>query len=441
MTTISAQELIASLQKAIATFPDKRTGANCRYSLSDIVLGAFSVFFTQSPSFLSYQKALQETQSRNNAQSLFGLEKIPSDNHIRDILDAVNPSLVIPVFRDCLTTLIKEGLISSFKTEIGYCVAIDGTGYFSSDTLHCQNCLTKTDKKGKKTYYHSLLTPVLVKDREEHVLSLPPEFITPQDGKEKQDCENMAAKRWVRKFGEEYSSLGTTILGDDLYSRQLFISLLLEKKLHYILVCKKESHPWLYDWVENLEEGNGKDNVHTISSKAWNGKYHLITTYQYANSVPLKDSPDSLYVNWCGITIIREEDGKILYTNSFITDYKITAETVASLVKYGRTRWKIENENNNTLKTKGYHFEHNYGHGKKYLSSLLVSLILLAFLFHTLLDLFSVSYQTLRKRFSSREVFFNDIKALTKYMYIPSWEALFSFMMTGLDHPFVIPYG
>jgi len=49
-------------------------------------------------------------------------------------------------------------------------------------------------------------------------------------------------------------------------------------------------------------------------------------------------------------------------------------------------RWKIENENN-TLKTKGYHFEHNYGHGKQFLSSLLATLILLAYLLHTLLDL------------------------------------------------------
>jgi hypothetical protein len=44
-------------------------------------------------------------------------------------------------------------------------------------------------------------------------------------------------------------------------------------------------------------------------------------------------------------------------------------------------------ENNNTLKTKGYNLEHNYGHGKRHLSSLLATLNLLAFLFHTALDL------------------------------------------------------
>ena len=65
---------------------------------------------------------------------------------------------------------------------------------------------------------------------------------------------------------------------------------------------------------------------------------------------------------------------------------------VVALVVAGRSRWKIENENNNTLKTKGYNFEHNYGHGKQHLAALLASLILLAFLAHTVLDLLDQRY-------------------------------------------------
>lgn len=61
-------------------------------------------------------------------------------------------------------------------------------------------------------------------------------------------------------------------------------------------------------------------------------------------------------------------------------------DSVTGLVASGRSRWKIENENNNTLKTKGYHFEHNDGHGQQHLATLFASLILLAFLVHTVLD-------------------------------------------------------
>ena len=90
--------MVERLKEAITAFPDKRTGGNCRYPLENAALGAFSVFFTQSPSFLAYQKAMQEAGGKSNAQTLFGIEEIPSDNHIRSLLDFVSADLVFPVF-------------------------------------------------------------------------------------------------------------------------------------------------------------------------------------------------------------------------------------------------------------------------------------------------------------------------------------------------------
>ena len=98
--------------------------------------------------------------------------------------------------------------------------------------------------------------------------------------------------------------------------------------------------------------------------------------------VPLRDNDDALLVNWCEITVTRA-DGKQLYKNDFATDHWITDQTVAAIVQSGRTRWKVENENNNTLKTKGYNLEHNFGHGKQHLASLLATFNLLSLLFHT----------------------------------------------------------
>lgn len=63
----------------------------------------------------------------------------------------------------------------------------------------------------------------------------------------------------------------------------------------------------------------------------------------------------------------------------------MSSKEAVEIVRAGRARWKIENENNNTLKTKGYHLEHNFGHGKNHLSEALATLNILAFLFHTLL--------------------------------------------------------
>ena len=83
----------------------------------------------------------------------------------------------------------------------------------------------------------------------------------------------------------------------------------------------------------------------------------------------------------------------MLYRNAFATDLALGDGNVAEVAEAGRSHWKIENENNNTLMTKGYHFEHNYGHGKQYLSSLLASLIILASLVHTVLDRASVGFR------------------------------------------------
>lgn len=69
------------------------------------------------------------------------------------------------------------------------------------------------------SYAHSVITPVIVAPGHSRVLPLEPEFITPQDGHDKQDCENAVAKRWINKYAERYGKLDVTLLGDDLYSR------------------------------------------------------------------------------------------------------------------------------------------------------------------------------------------------------------------------------
>jgi hypothetical protein len=129
----------------------------------------------------------------------------------------------------------------------------------------------------------------------------------------------------------------------------------------------------------------GGDGIRTVTRTRWTGKRHETDTYRYAQSVPLRDGKAALHVQWFEL-VTTDEAGKEIYRNAFVTNHAVSDKNVAEAVEAGRGRWKIENENNNTLKTKGYHFEHNYGHGKKHLSSLLASLIILAFLTHTVME-------------------------------------------------------
>jgi len=239
---LNFDNMVQQLYSAAGSFPDKRTGKNLTYSIEDVAMGAFSVFFTQSPSFLAFQKAMEKTKGKSNAQTMFGMNKIPCDNHIRDILDEVDPSHVFPIFSNIFSGIKKSGILDTFRCiNDNILIALDGTQYFSSNTIHCENCSTKKHRNGKITYFHSAITPVVVVPGNEKVISLEPEFVTPQDGHTKQDCENAAAKRWLRQYGPVYKGLKATVLGDDLYSRQPLCEAILKEGLNFILVCKPGS--------------------------------------------------------------------------------------------------------------------------------------------------------------------------------------------------------
>ena len=137
----------------------------------------------------------------------------------------------------------------------------------------------------------------------------------------------------------------------------------------------------------------------------------------------------ALSVNWCELTVTRISDGKVLYRNSWVTNHHLTGQLVIEVAAAGRCRWKTENENHNVLKTKGYHLEHNFGHGKQHLSAFLLTLNLLAFLFHTVLHLADERYQQIRQIRGTRQGFFQDILALTHYLWFESWTALLDFML------------
>jgi hypothetical protein len=423
--------LIKRLEQACESFPDLRTGKNSVYELADVGMSAFSVFFTQSPSFLAHQRDLKLRKGRCNAESLFHLSELPSDNQIRNLLDPVSPEHLQGVYRHIFLKLEGTDVIKRRRSYANQLlVAIDGTEYFSSKAIHCENCSHRELSNGKTNYFHSVLTPVIVQPGNESVISLEPEFIVPQDGHEKQDCEIQAAKRWVEKWGDFYAKRGVTLLGDDLFSREPFCRALKDKGLHFILVCKPDSHPQLYQTVAFLG-ANGVLGRKVV--RRWVGKYAEIATYRFANKLPLTGEADALGVNWCEVTLTREDTGEQLYKNAFATDFEVTDTTVEAIVRDGRARWKVENENNNVLKTKGYHLEHNFGHGDHHLASLLLSLNLLAFLFHTVLDLVDEQYQAIRQTLGTRRRFFQDLEALLRYFQFGNWDEVLDFMFKGLE--------
>src|SRR5665647_2210099 len=106
--------LLAGLKAVCAAFPDPRKGRGGNIAMADFGLSAFAMFFMQSASFLSFQRALEKGQGRSNCQTLFGIGKIPSDNYIRDMLDAADPALLAPCFERLEPLLAEPTLHQAF---------------------------------------------------------------------------------------------------------------------------------------------------------------------------------------------------------------------------------------------------------------------------------------------------------------------------------------
>jgi len=423
------ESLLDGVRSACAAFPDKRRG-DVRYSMADIGLSAFSLFFMQSESFLAYQRALEAGRKTSNCHSLFGMTAIPTDNHIRSMLDPVPPSHLQPAFDQALGVLRQHGGLASLQRLGGrVLIALDGTEYFCSQRLGCPQCLTRRRANGQVESYHALLAATLVAPGHAMTLPLMPEFIAPQDGTEKQDCERNAARRWLAAHGGRVKALRPVYLGDDLFACQPMAEAITEAGGDFLLTAKPSSHKTLYDFMQGAQP-----DEHVITRKT-TGK-RLTYRYRWFKDAPLRDSKDAILVNWIGITI-TDAKGHVTYDNAFVTSLPVTRDTVAEIVACARARWKIENEGFNVLKSNGYHLEHNFGHGKQNLAMMFAAMNLLAFALHTVCDCLEQLWTAARTAKRARTRFFEHIRTITAYLVFPDWKTLMQTLIDSKPPPHV----
>ena len=433
---LTLDSLLDSFREVASTLPDSRTGSNTQYSVADAAACALAPFFFQDPSFLAFQRRMEEEEARSNCQSLFGINKTPCDNSIRSLLDGCPSDAFNALFPRCLETLAQHDALDPFLRLDGrLLVALDGIEFHKSYKIKCDSCSTRHVGKAKTPqYFHSMVCPAVVADGHNRVIPLMAEFIQPQHdpaagdtdlsgSRQKQDCERNAAKRWISNCLPDLDPYRPVLLGDDIYCCNPICELLRKHRADFIFVCLPSSHKCLYDGLhESLFHSSGWLPVR-------NARQHLTYhRYRWQSGVPVRDGADAVSGTWIEFTIRRKTpDGqgwKQTYYNTFFTSLEVTADNVASIARAGRARWKIENETYNCLSRQGYHLKHNFGHGSEGLANLLVVLNLLAFAFHSVLDSLSGVWQQARTKLVTRRDFFRDLQTLTKYLYFPHWTAL-----------------
>lgn len=369
---LSADGLIQTLRRRFEDVKDPRQATRVTFPMVDTLMAAFAMFSLKDPSLLAFQDRLEDPSLKN----LYHIDSIPSDTQMREILDPIEIDQLNESFADIFHELQRGGVLKDFVLFDGhYLLAIDGTGYFSSSNICCPSCLEKTDRAGKTKYAHQMVAGVLVHPDRKEVIPLAIEPIVKQDGETKNDCERNATRRLLKRIKEQHPKLKLIVVEDGISSNAPHIADLRGFGYHYILGAKPGDHAHLHDAV--IEAGdNGQ--LYSITTKHLDAKGSSSGT-QWAKKLPLNASHPDLLVNYIDHTQFSS-DGSVTKRFSWVTDLAVTAGVVGLLVRAGRCRWRIENETFNTLKNQGYHFEHNYGHGKQNLSTVLATLMMLAFL-------------------------------------------------------------
>ncbi|MGB9323005.1 MAG: hypothetical protein WCB77_20705 [Pseudolabrys sp.] len=194
-----------------------------------------------------------------------------------------------------------------------------------------------------------------------------------------------------------------------------------------IFTCKPASHQTITEYLTGAELEEYRQSTVTRGKRT-------TTIYRWLSGVPMRATDDALIVNWFSIEILNRK-GKRTYYNSFITDLPVTTGTVAELAACGRARWKIENETFNVLKSNGYNLEHNFGHGKETLASVLVTLNLLAFAFHTTARLAMLAWRDAVIARGATYRFFEHLRTVTAYVVFENWDHLLQSIAAAAVRP------
>lgn len=416
--SLCADSLISDVYRWFRKIPDPRQCQDREISFTDVLMSGLAVFGLKFPSLLKYDQNRHTLD--HNLLSLYHIKHPPSDTYIRERLDELDPRFIRPAFKKIFAKLQRGKCLEGFEFLDGYyLVSVDGTGEFSSSKICCPQCCKKEHKDGTFTYYHQMLGACIVHPNQTNVIPFCPEIIQNGDGTAKNDCERNAAKRFLENLKREHPHLKVIILGDGLASNAPYIRLLEECKMKYLLSAKPGDHQFLFEALDTSEE----TQYYEFSNETG------LHQFRFLNGVALNKSNPDVHVN---VLEYMQTDSKGKETVfSWVTNIHITQTNVFALTKGGRARWKIENETFNTLKNLGYNLEHNYGHGKKFLSTILCLLMLLAFLIDQVQGMTCSLFQAIKKKAGSFHALWEKLRVLFEFVEWPSWEHLYRFIMAG----------
>ena len=424
MSKLEMAHILGTVRNMFLSTPDFRKTTNKKIiPIVDYFMSGLALFIMKFPSLLQFDAKREKPTIKNNLTNLFQIgDKVPCDTQLRETLDEYDPLVYIrPAFKNNIALTEKYGLLNQFEFIDGHILcAADGTGEFSSKKVHCDQCCTKTTKNGI-VHYHQMLGAVLVHPENRIVIPIGAEPILKQDGEKKNDCEINASKRLLPYIKKTFPGIKLIFTLDALFGNAPHINLIKSIGCKFIITVKS-NNKHIFSQVNHLEEDGKITHVETEHNE-------FSYKFRFVNGIQLNKSNPNILVNFIEVWETNKK-GKVKHF-AWITDIQLTSHNLLLVMKGGRARWKIENETFNTLKNQDYNFEHNYGHGNKFLANALMMLMFLAFQIDQINELASHLFQTTLKVTGSRISLWEDIRSVFKFFHIDSWKQMYKMLIAS----------
>lgn len=351
-------------------------------------MSGVAMFGLKYPSLLQFDEDFRDENAilQHNLKSLYGIARVPSDTYFRERADEVEPGAPQGIINKVIALLKQRKAFEKYKyIEDHYLISLDATGNFSSHDVYCDSCCIKNHKDGSVTYYHR------------------------------------AAKRLLVNLRAFHPEMKIIVVMDGLYADGTIVELLKELNMRFIITAKEKDLDYLFD----AYKGSKKQRSTIVCTK------ETELQFSFSEGLPLNYKHLDKQVN-----VLERDDikkGKRIHfcwiTNLSLTTSRRMTEKIA---RGGRARWKIENETFNTLKNQGYNFEHNYGHGKKNLCTILSYLMFAAFLIDQAQEYCCKYFKKLLKKCKSRTRLWRKLQGIVLNYFASTWEHVHLAIIRGL---------
>jgi len=264
-------ELIHEMHRTIRLhFPQllewMREVDDCRTKNSDYELAAhltacLAMFLFKSGSRNQYNQLREEPQFRENYERLFGFS-MPHGDSVQNVMALLDQSQIEHLKHTMILKLMERKVFHSRRYRgKWFLIAVDASGVGSYDHQRDEQCLHRTSKAGKTTYFHSVLEARLV-TATGFCISIVSEWIENPEGGEydKQDCERKGYTRIAARLKALFPRLPILILADGLYPYEGFFNICRANRWSYCVTLKDGNLPSVWEEARALQALQRQNN-------------------------------------------------------------------------------------------------------------------------------------------------------------------------------------